>query len=1475
MKNIKEFMIKSLLIIITIIVMISQVGMVSVIADVKESTDTIQITSAKEQYEVNEKFDIEVKGTQDDLENFKLNYPKNFELLNEKNKNVNHTVYTFKALNDGIYKVDGNLNGKSIKGIAVKIKANEVVSNKTSTSEIVPAEKTDLDTAISSGNTKKSNLEYSIDLNAQKDVNFSSGENYLGFPYKVTVNSTANTATALTGVSLTFTLPSGYELSGDSGIVTGPNAIVKEYSINADGTIQIVLNEIKKTIAEFTIAIVPITSSKSKTNVHDRYDGEILHGSIIGSETLSGKIPQSEKNTTLHGSTDYAVNKTAATPPASNNRFVTYTFNVNRIGSEKEITLQNLQLEDNIPAGAVIRSSNNAGGKWTITGNENTGWKAIWDRDKRFYGAGASLSSQDGELPSLLVEYPKDDFPDDTTPPKNTVTLSAHDNNSDGAVIEGEPDEAQGPLLTSGEDDSGGLSKEILTNKWLSSSIYSNYEVNGSYIGMANSDKSFESMTLEDNMDRFDNDTFWSHFLISNMNIQVSDAVVKADTNLTVSYKTNKNGWKTAYSEKSKSVLRIGYHIKGSLNYAQVDKTDSQIDLEPNEILTGWKVSVNSPKNKVENVQAKVSVSGVSSLANIYDRTIEPKSLTIQNTANQIVTFKDGSKSEEKIDKATVPLMPNLNLNTTVSTPSALTVGKENEFTVYANNITLDEDVEGVIMRVVLPAGVTLDTDKGVSAVNKQLEAPYDLDVPQPGKDIDISTEVLVENDEYKASRQVVVFRFKKPLVSLQTANSATDRNIANTGFKYNIPVNVSQVAYEAFIDNGRQAPVESWITSDSEKYKEYSVSAYGSRNHKDIHDFDKARDSIVWDDKFTQVIGDGNLVLAKSVEGKKNTGFSDQAIIENGEEATWKLSLSNTLSTKVDAPVIFDNISQLNGNANFVTTLTGPIMVSEGVTVEYSKDATTSKNGTWSTNWKGAKAFKITKTVLNIGGKIEAYIPVVSPGDTKTDDLTINRAEGEAALDGNTLPFTSNDAQIKIVVDTGSVILTKTDKKTADVLQGAVFVLQDMDGKVLQSGLKTDVFGELIVSDLTPGKYQLIETKAPTGYELDTTPIKFEIKKGQTEAVQVKMTNELSKGDVILTKTDDASGEQLQGAVFSLQDTEGKVLQSGLTTDVSGKLAVADLTPDKYQLVETKAPTGYELDATPIKFEIKKGQTEAVQVSMTNELTKGGFVLTKTADISGELLQGAVFTLQDTDGKVLQSGLTTDVSGKVSVSDLTPSKYQLVETKAPPGYELDKTPIKFEIKKGQTEAVQVSMTNELTKGGFVLTKTDDKTSDALQGAVFELQDTDGKVLQSGLITDASGKIAVSDLTPGNYQLVETKAPTGYELDSTPIKFEVKKGQTEAVQLAMTNELSKGGFVLTKTDNQSGEVLQGAVFELQDAEGKVIESGLTTDVSGKLAIDQLKPGNYQLVETKAPTGYELETTPIKFEVKKVKQKPCN
>ncbi|MGC3806743.1 MSCRAMM family protein, partial [Enterococcus faecium] len=85
--------------------------------------------------------------------------------------------------------------------------------------------------------------------------------------------------------------------------------------------------------------------------------------------------------------------------------------------------------------------------------------------------------------------------------------------------------------------------------------------------------------------------------------------------------------------------------------------------------------------------------------------------------------------------------------------------------------------------------------------------------------------------------------------------------------------------------------------------------------------------------------------------------------------------------------------------------------------------------------------------------------------------------------------------------------------------------------------------------------------------------------------------------------------------------------------------------------------------------------------------------------------------------------------------------------------------------------------------------------------------------------------------------------------------FEIERSQTAVVELTKAKRLTPGGVVLTKIDDQSGEFLQGAVFELQKAQGKNLHTGLTTGEDGKLAIDGLAPGVYQLVETQAPIGY--------------------
>ena len=81
------------------------------------------------------------------------------------------------------------------------------------------------------------------------------------------------------------------------------------------------------------------------------------------------------------------------------------------------------------------------------------------------------------------------------------------------------------------------------------------------------------------------------------------------------------------------------------------------------------------------------------------------------------------------------------------------------------------------------------------------------------------------------------------------------------------------------------------------------------------------------------------------------------------------------------------------------------------------------------------------------------------------------------------------------------------------------------------------------------------------------------------------------------------------------------------------------------------------------------------------------------------------------------------------------------------------------------------------------------------------------------------------------------------------------------------NNLVYGEVTLTKVDAEDlSRVLEGAVFELQNAQGEVVGEALTTGKDGTITIGQLQPGEYRFVETEAPAGYELDSTPIDFTI---------
>ncbi|WP_137657539.1 LPXTG cell wall anchor domain-containing protein [Listeria newyorkensis] len=92
-------------------------------------------------------------------------------------------------------------------------------------------------------------------------------------------------------------------------------------------------------------------------------------------------------------------------------------------------------------------------------------------------------------------------------------------------------------------------------------------------------------------------------------------------------------------------------------------------------------------------------------------------------------------------------------------------------------------------------------------------------------------------------------------------------------------------------------------------------------------------------------------------------------------------------------------------------------------------------------------------------------------------------------------------------------------------------------------------------------------------------------------------------------------------------------------------------------------------------------------------------------------------------------------------------------------------------------------------QGSVTLTKTDtDKRP--LADAQFDLMNQDEELVLSGLTSNRDGKIEVPHLAPGDYYFVETKAPTGYELDNKQIPFTISNtanGKPETIEISFEN----------------------------------------------------------------------------------------
>lgn len=160
--------------------------------------------------------------------------------------------------------------------------------------------------------------------------------------------------------------------------------------------------------------------------------------------------------------------------------------------------------------------------------------------------------------------------------------------------------------------------------------------------------------------------------------------------------------------------------------------------------------------------------------------------------------------------------------------------------------------------------------------------------------------------------------------------------------------------------------------------------------------------------------------------------------------------------------------------------------------------------------------------------------------------------------------------------------------------------------------------------------------------------------------------------------------------------------------------------------------------------------------------------------------------------------------------------------------------------------------------------KTDEDTNKPIAGVTFQLKNQAGTVVQNAT-TNETGIATFSNLRPGKYIVVETTTNDNYILDTT--ENEVTVGYDTTITKELTNKHKEGNLKVYKVDADNNEIRLGNVqFDLYSVELDKIIGTYTTNVDGEIYIENLRTGEYKLIEKNTGKWYNLaKDTEVKVE----------
>lgn len=226
--------------------------------------------------------------------------------------------------------------------------------------------------------------------------------------------------------------------------------------------------------------------------------------------------------------------------------------------------------------------------------------------------------------------------------------------------------------------------------------------------------------------------------------------------------------------------------------------------------------------------------------------------------------------------------------------------------------------------------------------------------------------------------------------------------------------------------------------------------------------------------------------------------------------------------------------------------------------------------------------------------------------------------------------------------------------------------------------------------------------------------------------------------------------------------------------------------------------------------------------------------------------LDGAKFNIYR-DGQIVGSDVTKN-GGIIEVKDVTEGLWSFVETEAPAGYCADSTPISVYVDTTDGDKQYTVTAENYALPDMKIIKRDAMSGKPIAGTVFFIKSVTGSYSTS-VTTGTDGSTTLSSIPADVYVVREESVPEPYIVSNTEQTVALRPGQTSEVTFV---DYEKPGLEIIKKNIANGEPIEGVTYRIEQIDGSYSTTA-TTDSHGRIFLDSIPVGTYQVTEINVPS----------------------